>query len=409
MRRPTKSFAELCNEGDEHGVRQWLTWIHQKPEERVDHLNVPGAGYSRIGGAGYTGLMNAIDMGHTSIVNLLVKEPGMDFDFVSNIGKTALFVAVSRCNQVALDLLLTLPKGKVNLNIKSTTQSFEEVTPLMLAAEKGCLKSFQKLVVLDDIVLDTKNKRGASLKDVIANFPIIPIPDPIIPSNCTFFNASLQIMMDYEQVMMKNNRCTRCHLSETERNITISTDQLQRNIKMSMEQLQSTARLKKVRRERQKYEEEAAERRRRQMEESRAIDRRINVEEEGEEPKRKATNRIKKVIKENKERMEKVLKENAEMVEELVKENKAKEDKLAKENNAKKEKLLKENKIKQEKIAEENEKILERALKESESDFAKAKDQPEREKTTSATAPDCPVSIFTLLEVNFLHFSPGLL
>ena len=75
-------------------------------------------------------------------------------------------------------------------------------------------------------------------------------------------------MMDYEQVMMKNNRCNRCHLAETERNITISTDQLQRNIKMSMEQLQSTARLKKVRRERQKYEEEAAERRRRQMRES---------------------------------------------------------------------------------------------------------------------------------------------
>ena len=94
MRRPTKSFAELCNEGDEHGVRQWLTWIHQKPEERVDHLNVPGLGNSR--GAGYTGLMNAIDMGHTSIVNLLIKEPGMDFDFVSTDGKTALFVAVSR-------------------------------------------------------------------------------------------------------------------------------------------------------------------------------------------------------------------------------------------------------------------------------------------------------------------------
>ena len=139
MRRPTKSFAELCDEGDEHGVRQWLTWIHQKPEERVDHLNVPG-----LGGIGHTGLMNAIYMGHTSIVNLLVKEPGMDFDFVSNIGKTALFVAVSRCNQVALDLLLTLPKGKVNLNFKSTIQPFEEVTPLMLAAEKGCLKSFQK-------------------------------------------------------------------------------------------------------------------------------------------------------------------------------------------------------------------------------------------------------------------------
>ena len=62
MRRPTKSFAELCNEGDEHGVRQWLTWIHQKPEERVDHLNVPGPGSSRIRGAGYTGLMNAIYM-----------------------------------------------------------------------------------------------------------------------------------------------------------------------------------------------------------------------------------------------------------------------------------------------------------------------------------------------------------
>ena len=309
-------------------------------------------------------------------------------------GKTALFVAVSRCNQVALDLLLTLPKGKVNLNIKLTLQSFEEVNPLMLAAEKGCLKSFQKLVVLDDIVLDTKNKRGASLKDVIANFPIIPIPDPIIPMGCTFF---------YEQVMMKNNRCTR----SLEKSITISTDQLQRNIKMSMEQLLSTARLKKVRRERLKYEEEAAERRRRQMEESRAIDRRINEEEEREEPKRKATNRIKEVIKENKERMEKVLKENEEMVEELVKENKAKEEKLAKENNAKKEKLLKENKIKQEKIAEENEKILERALKESESDFAKAKDQPERE--TSATAPDCPVSIFTILEINLLHFSQGLL
>ena len=133
------------------------------------------------------------------------------------------------------------------------------------------------MVVLDDIVLDTKNKRGASLKDVIANYPIIPIPDPINPYNFTFVNASL---MDYEQVMMKNNRCNRCHLAETERNITISTDQLQRNIKMSMEQLQSTARLKKVRRERQKYEEEAAERRRRQMEESRAIDRRINEEEE---------------------------------------------------------------------------------------------------------------------------------
>ena len=56
----------------------------------------------------------------------------MDFDFVNTDGKTALFVAVSRGNQVALDLLLTLPKGKVNLNIKSTTQSFEEVTPLML-------------------------------------------------------------------------------------------------------------------------------------------------------------------------------------------------------------------------------------------------------------------------------------
>ena len=69
MRRPTKSFAELCNEGDEHGVRQWLTWIHQKPEERVDHLNVPG-----LGGIGHTGLMNAIYMGHTSIVNLLVKD-----------------------------------------------------------------------------------------------------------------------------------------------------------------------------------------------------------------------------------------------------------------------------------------------------------------------------------------------
>ena len=137
-------------------------------------------------------------------------------------GKTALFVAVSRCNQVALDLLLTLPKGKVSLNIKLTTQSFEEVNPLVLAAEKGCLKSFQKLVVLDDIVLDTKNKRGASLKDVIANFPIVPIPDPIIPY---LFNAS----MDYELVMMKNHRCTRCQ----ERNITISTDQLQRNIKMS--------------------------------------------------------------------------------------------------------------------------------------------------------------------------------
>ena len=73
MRRPTKSFAELCNEGDEHGVRQWLTWIHQKPEERVDHLNVPGAGFGRLGGAN-TGLMNAIYMGHTSIVNLLVKD-----------------------------------------------------------------------------------------------------------------------------------------------------------------------------------------------------------------------------------------------------------------------------------------------------------------------------------------------
>ena len=194
MRRPTKSFGELCNEGDEHGVRQWLTWIHQKPEERVDHLNVPG-----LGGIGHTGLMNAIYMGHTSIVNLLIMEPGMDFNFVSTDGKTALFVAVSRCNQVALDVLLTLPKGKVNLNIKSTIQPFEEVTPLMLAAEKGCLKSFQKLVVLDDIVLDAKNKRGASLKDVIANFPIIPIPDPIIPMGCTFF---------YEQVMMKNNRCT---------------------------------------------------------------------------------------------------------------------------------------------------------------------------------------------------------
>ena len=92
----------------------------------------------------------------------------MDFDFVSTDGKTALFVAVSRCNQMALDALLTLPKGKVNLNIKLTLQSFEEVNPLMLAAEKGCLKSFQKLVVLDDIVLDIKNKRGASLKDVIS-------------------------------------------------------------------------------------------------------------------------------------------------------------------------------------------------------------------------------------------------
>ena len=138
MRRPTKSFAELCNEGDEHGVRQWLTWIHQKPEERVDHLNVPGAGFGRLGGAN-TGLMNAIDMGHTSIVNLLVKEPGMDFDFVSTVGKTALFVAVSRCNQVALDLLLTLPKGKVNLNFKSTIQPGSKPKKVCL----GSLASFK--------------------------------------------------------------------------------------------------------------------------------------------------------------------------------------------------------------------------------------------------------------------------
>ena len=96
MRRPGKSFSDVCGDGNEHGVRDWLDWIHEKPE-RVQHLNV-GLSNGLKALEGYSGLMMAIRGGHMSIVRLLVKEPGLDFDHVADDGATALHVAVGSWN-----------------------------------------------------------------------------------------------------------------------------------------------------------------------------------------------------------------------------------------------------------------------------------------------------------------------
>ena len=171
MRRPGKSFSDVCGDGNEHGVRDWLDWIHEKPE-RVQHLNV-GLSNGLKGLEGYSGLMMAIRGGHNSIVRLLVKEPGLDFDHVADDGATALYVAVGMgtagewgmepgCNQVALDILLALPGGKINLNIKTACDP-----PVVRAAALGCVQSFSKLVNHEGIDLDTKNKEGLSLQKVI--------------------------------------------------------------------------------------------------------------------------------------------------------------------------------------------------------------------------------------------------
>ena len=110
MRRPGKPFSEYCGDGDEHGVRQWLEWIHERPD-RSQHLNVPAQGGGYTGG--YTGLMKAVLYGRNSIVRLLLLEPGLDFNHVGEVdGSTAMHLAVATCNLVALDLLLAQPKGK---------------------------------------------------------------------------------------------------------------------------------------------------------------------------------------------------------------------------------------------------------------------------------------------------------
>ena len=60
MRRPGKPLSEYCGDGDEHGVRQWLDWIHERPD-RSQHLNVPSLPSRpfEFDTRGYTGLISA--------------------------------------------------------------------------------------------------------------------------------------------------------------------------------------------------------------------------------------------------------------------------------------------------------------------------------------------------------------
>ena len=377
MRRPGKPFSEYCRDGDEHGVRQWLEWIHERPD-RSQHLNVPAQGY--------TGLMKAVENGHNSIVRLLLLEPGLDFNHVGEEdGSTAMHLAVVTCNLVALDLLLAQPKGKVNWNIKDSSS---ENTPLMAAALKHCHESFRKLVFLEDIDLDVKDKRGRNLKDVV-----IAHATPK-----AFLWDQFRRPTHYT-----SKGCTKCRIRHT-----VTPQPQVSEVKVT---LLSEARLKKVRLEKKREErgrEEEASERRRQMDERRAAAARGDVDQES---KRKNTNgALKKVIKDNEEKMDMLLKENEELMEKLVKESKEKEDKLFKENKAKEEKLVKENKAKKEKMAkenkerqiklmQENEGRLEEALQKSENAGAPVTRQALKEDKPSASAPDCPVGFFYNLNI----------
>ena len=361
MRRPGKSFSDVCGDGNERGVRDWLDWIHEKPE-RVQHLNV-GLSNGLKGLEGYSGLMMAIRGGHNSIVRLLVKEPGLDFDHVADDGATALYVAVGMgtagewgmepgCNQVALDILLALPGGKINLNIKTACDP-----PVARAAALGCVQSFSKLVNHEGIDLDTKSKEGLSLREVIKKRKE-RVGAGYIITQCKH-NAGTNDAINYVLIN---------HLNAA-------------NLKGKVVVI----------------DDEGSSEVRKQMEENRALVRKRSNEGETEEEevRRKKINKVRKVVIDNEEKMEKLLKENEKRMEDLVNENKANEEKLARENKERQQKLAQENK----------QRVLEALMKsESDNETLKKKESDEIDPSllskTLPRAPDCPVSllreIFTL-------------
>ena len=108
VRMLTTPIPELCIDGNMEAVRKALA-----SGEDVNTTNQ----------AGTTGLMLAVLHKHNGIVEMLLRQPGLDVNFVSNYGTTALQMACSAGNVVGLRMLLGI--AELDLDIGSLNPTAE--------------------------------------------------------------------------------------------------------------------------------------------------------------------------------------------------------------------------------------------------------------------------------------------
>ena len=106
--------------------------------------------------------MLAVREGHSSIVEILLKEPGIDVNRKDVNGSTALHLA---CRYGQVDLVQQLLHHPGSLYCLEWKDKWGE-TPLLTATRKGHLQCVKRLLQVPGIYLATKDGRDQSLVEV---------------------------------------------------------------------------------------------------------------------------------------------------------------------------------------------------------------------------------------------------
>ena len=116
----------------------------------------------KVGKDEVTCLMLAVREGHSSIVNILLEEPGIDVTRRDVNGSTALHLA---CRYGQVDLVQQLLDHPGGLYCLEWQDKWGE-TPLLTATRKGHLQCVKRLLQVPGIYLATKDGRDQSLVEV---------------------------------------------------------------------------------------------------------------------------------------------------------------------------------------------------------------------------------------------------
>ena len=116
----------------------------------------------KVGKDEVTCLMLAVREGHSSIVDILLAEPGIDVTRRDVNGSTALHLA---CRYGQMDLVQQLLDHPGGLYCLEWPDKWGE-TPLLTATRKGHLRCIKLLLLVPGICLATKDGKDKSLVEV---------------------------------------------------------------------------------------------------------------------------------------------------------------------------------------------------------------------------------------------------
>ena len=116
----------------------------------------------KVGKDEVTCLMLAVREGHSSIVDILLAEPGIDVTRRDVNGSTALHLA---CRYGQMDLVQQLLDHPGGLYCLEWPDKWGE-TPLLTATRKGHLRCVKLLLLVPGICLATKDGKDKSLVEV---------------------------------------------------------------------------------------------------------------------------------------------------------------------------------------------------------------------------------------------------